>query len=185
MPWWLLWKRKVQGADVGRLEAWRPGGPSLAGGDFRGARLRGRVLLDIDLSKSTLDRCGLREAELSDADLSGARLNHADLRGANLKKADLSGAELVGADLRESSLEDANLSGILTQPDVPEDLKTTAMEGDTTSFAKANLSFANLTGANLRGADLRGAYLSYADLSGVKHDSETQWPDGFDMSRLG
>ena len=29
MPWWLLWKRKVQGADVKRLEMWDPvGGPS-------------------------------------------------------------------------------------------------------------------------------------------------------------
>ena len=82
MPRWLLWKRKVQGADVKRLETWDPvEGPSLAGGDFRGARLRGRALFDIDLSKSTLDHSDLREVDLSDADLSGADLTNADLSG--------------------------------------------------------------------------------------------------------
>ena len=51
MPWWLLWKRKVQGADVKRLEAWDLfEGPSLAGGDFRGARLTwvAELVMDVD-----------------------------------------------------------------------------------------------------------------------------------------
>ena len=91
MPWWLLWKRTVQGADVERLEAWD--GPSLAGGDFRGARLRGRAMLDIALSKSTLDRSDLRDVDLRWANLSSARLNHADLRWANLQNAHLRGGK--------------------------------------------------------------------------------------------
>ena len=36
MPWWLLWKRKVQRVDVKRLETWAPSGPSLQSGNFLG-----------------------------------------------------------------------------------------------------------------------------------------------------
>ena len=104
MPWWLLWKRKVQGADVARLEAWEPGGPSLAGGNFLGIRMPRQDLSGIDLSK--------------------ANLTQADLRRADLERASLSGAELVGVNLQKANLEGTNLSGILTRPSIPEDLKT-------------------------------------------------------------
>ena len=75
MPWWLLWKRKVQGADVARLEAWEPGGPSMAGGNFLGIRMPRQDLSGIDLSKANLTQADLRKADLERASLSGAKLN--------------------------------------------------------------------------------------------------------------
>ena len=102
MPWWLLWKRKVQGADVGRLEAWEPGGPSMAGGNFLGARMPRRDLRKIDLSSANLTHADLRKSTLNNANLKSAQLNHADLRAAYLNTVDLSGAELVGTGFHPS-----------------------------------------------------------------------------------
>jgi uncharacterized protein YjbI with pentapeptide repeats len=86
--------------------------------------------------------------------LFGADLSWAYLRGANLASANLGSANLLG-----TSLNGANLS-------------------------KANLMGACLNGADLRGADLRGASLHWvllekANLSGVRYDEKTRWPDGF------
>lgn len=76
MPWWLLWKRKVQGADVARLEAWEPGGPSVAGGDFRGARLRARQLSNVNLRNANLTNADLRQMwpRMFDPVAAGAKL---------------------------------------------------------------------------------------------------------------
>ena len=73
MPWWLLWKRKVQGEDVARLEAWKPGGPSLAGGNFLGARLPRQDLSGIDLSEANLTHANLRRSILIGSNLSGVK----------------------------------------------------------------------------------------------------------------
>jgi len=85
-------------------------------------------------------------------DLSGADLSGADLSGAILVRAILSGADLSGAILSGAILIQANLS-------------------------RANLSEAILSGANLIDADLRGADLFMANLSDIKWDDNTQWPD--------
>ena len=175
MPWWLLWKRKVQGTDVARLEAWKPGGPSMAGGNFLGIRRPRQDLSGIDLSKANLNQADLRKADLERASLSGAALNHADLRKANLRWASLSGAELVGANLKGASLEGTNLSDILTRPNIPEDLKTAKAKAATTNLSGASLQHASLIDADLSGANLRQAH--YSD--------KTTWPVGFQPQASG
>ena len=57
-------------------------------------------------------------------------------------------------------------------------------------FALANLGGADLRNARLNGADLKGsnlrlADLSGADLEGVKYNSNTLWPEGFDPRSRG
>jgi len=100
----------------------------------------------------------LREADLLRADLTRADLRGANLRGANLRGAYLEGANLHGAYLRWANLRVADLRG-------------------------ANLRVADLKGADLRGADLEGADLREADLARAKNNSNTQWPEGFDLTR--
>lgn len=53
------------------------------------------------------------------------------------------------------------------------------------TFREANLTGANFTGADLSGADfsradLTGAVLRKTNLTGVKYDERTRWPEGFD-----
>ena len=46
---------------------------------------------------------------------------------------------------------------------------------------RAYLSGVNLRGTNLRGAYLRGANLGWANLSGAIWNSETVFPEGFEI----
>ena len=97
------------------------------------------------------------------ADLSNASVR-ADLTGANLRS-----AKLVGTSLAPANLERADLRG-------------------------ADFEFADLRGANLSGAKLRGTpgtgvrdakNLDVAkDLSLVKYDHSTEWPDSFKWNFL-
>ena len=93
-------------------------------------------------------------ANLSHADLSHANLTRADLGWANLSDADLGWAKLSHAKLSDAKLNNANLSN-------------------------ADLSHANLTRADLRWAKLDGADLTGADLTGIRGDTTTRWPEGF------
>jgi uncharacterized protein YjbI with pentapeptide repeats len=163
-------------------------GADLTGAEMTKVRLQGAVLFDADLkgadlTEARLDRADLRYADLSGATLVGASLTGAKLEAASLVKADLSGADLsdawVHADLRGADLRGAKLVGA--------------------QFARANLERADLRGADLDFADLRGANLKGAklrrtetggigdakldsprDLSFVRYDGGTKWPDDFD-----
>ena len=106
--------------------------------------VKGRSLVNTDLSDADLS-----DADLSDADLRGADLRGADLRGANLRGADLSGAKLRGADLSS-----ANLSGA--------DLSSANLSG--ANLRGADLSSANLSGADLSSADVENAYFTHNSL---------------------
>lgn len=87
--------------------------------------------------------------------LEGADLSRRDLRGANFHGADLTGADLSRSRLDEADLEGANLRGV-------------------------NMYHASLKGANLYEASLWGA-----DLSGVRYDKHTRWPDRFQPEERG
>ena len=108
----------------------------------------------------------LKGANLSNANLSNLSLFGANLSGANLIDADLGGANLIGAILEGANLTGANLEGAV--------------------LIRANLSEANLFGANLIRANLHGTNLLGAKIDGVKWDSTTNWPEGFNppQSRL-
>ena len=179
------------GADLSG-QNWR--GANLTGSDLEGANLYATRLAGADLTGSNLISATLTTADLNQtslmaadarrADFVGVNLINADLRGADLSGADLRGAVLVGADLTSANLQDARLIG-------------------------ANLLGATLAGADLSGADLRVAELqandaslsqvqqnpvarralskaawaamalSSADLTGVRYDDHTRWPEGF------
>lgn len=165
--------------------------------DFRGVRLIGASLSDvdlpeIDLREAKLIGAGLDDADLTAANLSGAILVRADLSGAHLSgsllvEAALLGARLVtadlsGADCSRANFADADLSGanlhntVLTSVALDEaDLSKADLHGadlSAASLRRARLSgttlvAANLHDARLEGAKLTGASLSMADLHGA------------------
>lgn len=87
-------------------------------------------------------------------------LQGADLSGRNLAGADLYKADLSGADLTRCNLDGADLEG-------------------------ANLRGANLFEATVRGTNLYSCSLWGADLTGVRFDRRTRWPDRFQPEERG
>ncbi len=138
---------------------------NLVDADLRGARLEGA-----SLPGASLEGAILLSANLQGAILLSANLRGANLQGANLEHADLEGASLEHADLRGANLEHAYLLGA--------------------RLRRANLRGANLEGAHLQGANLQGANLQGANLQGANprdaiFDSDTTWPEGFEIARVG
>jgi uncharacterized protein YjbI with pentapeptide repeats len=115
-----------------------------------------------------------RPLYLSFADLRIASLAGRDLRGIFARNTSLAGAWLQGAQLDDAYLKES-------------DLRQARLDGASLVNAKLNnahLQGANLQGADLRGADLRETCLDSANLSGVKFDQRTKWPNGFDPDQL-
>lgn len=145
--------------------------------DFRRADLRG-----LDLGGAYLDRADLRGANLRDAFLMDAFLHRANLQGANLQGANLHSAFLNRADLRDADFRYAYL-GKAALSDT--DLRGAIFQG--ADLVEAFLNRADLRGADFRGAMIgnailyliRGVDLPAADLTGIKWDSTTLWPEGF------
>lgn len=79
-----------------------------------------------------------------------ARMERADLTSADLTWAPLTRGHLRGAVLRNAIL------------------------------LEADLRSCDLRDADLRGADLTGAILDDAEMSGVRWDETTRWPEGFE-----
>jgi uncharacterized protein YjbI with pentapeptide repeats/endonuclease YncB( thermonuclease family) len=153
------------------------GDKHLSFADLSGANLSNAVLshstlrfTDLHGSGTNLSHVDLSYADLSGADLRAARLNDADLTEANLR-----GARLAGAQLREAKLDGAHLDGADLRG---ADLRKALLVG-------THLKDALLDGADLRGADFnedfRRTELDGAALKDVRTDSETKWPDGFDL----
>jgi hypothetical protein len=118
----------------------------------------GASLEGANLSAAHLERSNLRRANLRQASLVGTQLQGANLSQGHLEAASLVWADLEGANLKYAHLQDASLSG-------------------------AYLKNADLTGAYLHGADLASeagnAVLAEANLTRVRYDDDTIWPEGF------
>ena len=145
------------------------------------------------MTNATLDG-----AEMRVANLDGALLINTNLAGANLDSAILTHSMLAGANLNGAVLTGADLSGaifttILEINDI--DYLVSASFGGT-SMARANLTDAyiagvHIDGANIKWADLSGATMVdeitlngeaiviYADITGVKTNEKTIWPESF------
>lgn len=168
-------------ANLTRADLW---GANLLGTDLGGATLTGTNLWAAKYDNSTrwplkfvlqnsgaigphadLSKANLIEAYLAEASLCGANLREADLLGANLKGADLSEADLTEARLWKADLTEANLVGA--------------------NLKGAQLRQAHLEDSNLGGANLVEADLTEAILKGASYDSQTRWPDGFDLQKSG
>jgi Pentapeptide repeats (8 copies) len=117
--------------------------------NLMGATLNGANLNQANLTEASLIGAHLAGANLADADLTGANLHRADLTFADLADADLTGAILTDVIFTDANLRDAKLAG------------------------------AYLAGANLANANLTGANLADVDLTGVRYDELTTWPEGF------
>ncbi|MDF1661825.1 MAG: pentapeptide repeat-containing protein [Planctomycetota bacterium] len=151
------------------------------------------LLLLITETKSAPTAAGrldLRFAPWDDIDLSRGSLRWADLRCATLKNAKLGGADLCGLDLRDAHAENTNFKGADL---CAANFGKAAL--DSADFSFSDLSYAKFHGAVLRGATLTGADLSAvdftdadlqdADLAGALYDSETKWPQGFEIADKG
>jgi uncharacterized protein YjbI with pentapeptide repeats/endonuclease YncB( thermonuclease family) len=155
------------------------GGKHLSDADLSGADLANAVLAHSTLRNADFHGrdTDLSNADLSFADLSGADLRSVRLNGADLTEANLRDARLAGTDLHEAKLDGAHLDGAdLRQAN----LRSALLVG--THMPDALLIDADLRGANLND-DLREAELDGAALNGVRTDSSTIWPDGFDLGR--
>lgn len=155
------------------------GGKHLSDAELSGADLANAVLSHSTLRNTDFHGSGtnLSHANLSFADLSGADLRSVRLNDADLTEANLRGARLAGADLQGAKLDGAHLDGA----DLREaNLRSALLVG--THLQDALLIDADLRGANLN-EDLREAELDGAALKGVRADSSTIWPAGFDLAR--
>jgi predicted transcriptional regulator len=156
--------------------------PAWEDGALRGVYLGFRIPRDLRSSD-------LRGVDLSEADVTGRDLSDADLTGVNLTgtKYDVRtrwpvgfdperlGAVLVPADMKGAKLDGEDLHGA----DLSfSDLRGASLVG--ADLREANLTRANLRGANVAGADLTGADLTDADTVGLRFDTATRWPEGFD-----
>jgi WD40 repeat protein len=100
--------------------------------------------------------------------------NQRDFQGADLQEENLAWTDLSGINLSEANLQNVNLSAAI--------LKNAILKQANLTFA--NMSRVDLAGANLCGATLEGVNLSDACLEGIVYDTQTQWPKGFDVSKL-
>ncbi|HEX8219028.1 MAG TPA: toll/interleukin-1 receptor domain-containing protein [Chloroflexia bacterium] len=134
----------------------------MSGANLIRTGLTGAILVEADLSGSSLRECGLTQTNLS-----GANLSHADLTGAKLWRAQITKGNLSKARLIESYLGDADLSGAdLTQTDLSRaNLGGANLAG--ARMSRAKLDGINLMGANLTGADLSGVGARKADFTGA------------------
>jgi uncharacterized protein YjbI with pentapeptide repeats len=131
----------------------------------RSGSLRGRRLIESDLSGEDLSGVDLSGADLSRADLTGAKLIGANLRGASLFAANLTEAELLRADLAGADLSEcrAERSGFGGSDLTGASLFRASLKGS--SFTRARLREADLRTADLRESRLREADLTHADLA--------------------
>ena len=138
--------------------------------DLQGAELHSAYLVETNMESSKLDWADLSSsqmqgANLFKANLIGSVLNHAILKEANLAEATLNGAIMQNIDLTRANLSKADMNWV--------------------DLSQANLTDANLQRARLGWAKLTDAKLDGADLSGVRYNEHTVWPEGFSPEEAG
>jgi uncharacterized protein YjbI with pentapeptide repeats/endonuclease YncB( thermonuclease family) len=155
------------------------GGKHLSEADLRGIHLKDAVLSHSTIREADFhgSKTDLTGADLSFTDLSGSDLREVKLNGADLTEANLRGARLAGAQLRGATLEGAHLEGADVRA---ADLRSALLMG--AHLRGTLVNDADLRGAKLTG-DLRPAELEGAALKGIHTDSDTRWPEGFDLEQ--
>jgi hypothetical protein len=147
-------------------------------------------LAGTDLRKSKLNMTNLGACNLSRANLMNVELERATLHGTLLIRANLTKANLREADLRHARLSRANLSGAdlsccnLSNSDL---IKAVFCNANVSRaiFDGAKLNGANFSKANLCGARFDKTEVSGARFQGALFDSDTRWPDGFQVGNSG
>ena len=127
--------------------------------------LSGANLVGADLNNAALNDANLHLANLAEANLHGALIMHANLNGADLTNADLNGANLRGANMHWANLTGANLSRA--------NLRYAKMQGGVQVVASSSSASILNHSDEDAGAILHLADFSYADLSGVDFNHDT------------
>ena len=113
--------------------------------------------------------------KLQSASLSSRNFSGEDLEGAVLREIDFHDSYFMGANLRCVDFSGANLSECFFNDAIL----------DGACLANTSLRSAYLRNARLCGADLTGACLDQADLQGTIYNSQTKWPQGYDVESSG
>lgn len=148
------------------LSRYAAGERNFSESDLSGINLAGVSLPGINLTRSVLSRSDFTEADLSDSillstNLSSTILNRVNLNRANLTRANLSRSLLNKASLQEALLLQADLSGAI--------------------MIQANLYKTRLREANLSNTNLRSANLEKANLAYITYNTNSLFPEGFDV----
>ncbi|MDX2229149.1 MAG: pentapeptide repeat-containing protein [Leptolyngbyaceae cyanobacterium bins.349] len=144
----------------------------LARANIESANLAGVNLFSANLESANLENTNLESVYLANANLIGANLFSANLESANFETGFLESANLKNTALNRANLNDAYLDGA--------SLIGASLIG--ASLIRASLCSTNFNGAILASADLRGATLvnvnlSFANLSDITWDTNTQWAE--------
>lgn len=158
-------------------------GLDLTDGDFRNADLRGADLSALNLRGANFTGANLTGADFTKANLAGAVFTKANIRGTNFEDAAMPDT-ILGA----WNMELANFDGVaFARNKLPKDLfRGRRLVGNVfanvdlsgadfrdsnligVSFQNTNLSGADFRRAVLKGVDLPGASLRFADISGMR-----------------
>jgi uncharacterized protein YjbI with pentapeptide repeats len=131
--------------------------------------------LELDLSRTRLERIDLSQRDLSQADLAKAVMKRAVLREANMTRAqgfdvDLEGAILERANLREARLDKAHCRGAVFYNARMSPCWLERADLREAKFQGAQLQAAHLENAVLLGARFEGANLNDTYFCGAKFD---------------
>ncbi|MEO0768123.1 MAG: pentapeptide repeat-containing protein [Cyanobacteria bacterium J06649_4] len=140
-------------------------------GSLSGADLTGAHLSHIFLGESTLTGAKFNSANLYNAFFEKADLAEVEMRHAHCHRINFRDASLYRADLSNSDMTDACFSGAKLH-----NVKLVGVKLHNADLCDAQLYWADLSNADLTGANLRDAILDHADLSNIKFDLHTQWP---------
>ncbi len=186
----------------------------LRGKDLSRQELKNENFDRADLSDANLQGASLKNATLKGANLKGADLTSADLQMADLSEADLRKAKLVKTSFENAKLIRANLEGnevffaygnafdeegskraVRALQNASAPLSVMKERNGSLTLKEANLKNATLhgelDGIDFRRADLRGANLQNtknlqnAIFRGAIYDSNTHWPESFDLQKAG
>jgi len=152
----------------------------LAGVSLTSADLNGANLTGANISGTAMSRANLSGAIMVNSDVAGTWLNLANLTGADLTGADLSGSSLIGANLASARLGGARLTGanLIGALFLGTDLRSASLQGIRLVTSEIlPRDFADPELADLNEIDL-SAVIVDANLRGVQHNDETQWPSG-------
>ncbi len=146
-----------------------------SGGDFTGADLSGKSLLNCNFGGANLTNADLHDADLRGATFSGATVEHADLSGARLDGAsffttDLVGANLAGAAVSRTNLKAANVQGVDFGSSALTGIRSGDLVGSPAVLPAGYSLFDGYLlgpGADVSNADFTGLDLSGRDLSAM------------------
>ena len=158
---------------------------TLTRADLTNADVSGADFLGADLSQATLYGLTTTRARFIDCDFRNARISshfqNIDFAMSRFQNADLTWSDFIECNLTVCDFRGADLSGVnftSSRMDLS-DLRNTNLSHSV--LVGVDLSSSDLEGAILTNSDLRGATLHDVNLSQIVYNSQTHWPEGFQV----